>query len=77
MWKKKRDKTYGSKKLIHIAEHVNLSKFQGLSGIMSKLLTDRDVFQPDPNLRKEYEISEEELRNFVKITFLFLKNCYL
>lgn len=76
MWRKDRDKTYSSKELLHIAEHVYLTKFKGFSGLMSKLFTDCDVFQPDPALREYYEISEEELRNCVKKALLEIKNCY-
>lgn len=74
MWKRDRDKTYSSKELIDITERVDLTKFKGFSALMSKLFTDCDVFQPDPALRKYYEISGKELRNFVKKTVLEIKN---
>lgn len=76
MWKRDRDKTYSSKELLDITELVDLTKFKGFSALMSKLFTDCDVFQPDPALRKYYEISEKELRNFVKKTVLEIKNSY-
>ena len=34
--------------------------------IISKLFTDLDVFEPNPLLRENYEIGEEELRYFAK-----------
>jgi len=70
------DKTYSSKELLQIAEHVDLTKLKGFSGILSELFFDCDVFQPDPALRDFYEISEEELRNCVKKAFLKIKNGY-
>lgn len=76
LWRKDRDRTYSSKKLLEIAEHVDLTKFIGYSHIMSKLFIDCDGFQPDPALRESYEISEEELRNCVKKTVLEIKNGY-
>jgi hypothetical protein len=76
MWRRDRDKTYRSKELLQIAEHVDLTKLKGFSGILSKLFTDCDVFQPDPALRDFYEISEEELKNYVKEAFLKIKNGY-
>lgn len=76
MWGRDRDRTYSPKELLHIAEHVDLTKFIGFSGLMSKLFTDCDIFQPDPALRDDYEISEEELRNCVKEAFLEMKNGY-
>lgn len=76
MWSKDRDKTYSSQELLYLAEHVDLTQLKGFSGLMSKLFTDCDVFQPDPSLRKDYEISEKELKNCVQKTFLEIKNCY-
>ena len=43
-----------------------LIELKGFSTIISNLFTDCDVFEPDPNLREDYEISEIELKNCVK-----------
>jgi len=71
MWRRDRDRTYSD-----LEENIDLTKFIGFSGIISKLFTDCDVFQPDPALREDYELSEEELRNCVKEAFLKIKNDY-
>ena len=43
-----------------------LIESKGFSAIISNLFTDCDVFEPDPSLREDYEISEVELKNRVK-----------
>ena len=52
--------------MLYIIDNLKLKQFQGLSGILSKLFTDLDVFEPNPLLRDKYEIGEEELRYFAK-----------
>jgi len=47
-------------------DNLKLKQFQGLSSILSKLFTDLDVFEPNLLLRDDYEIVEEELRDFAK-----------
>ena len=37
-----------------------------LDDLFSRIFTACDVFEPDPDLRKHYEYSEEELRSFVR-----------
>jgi hypothetical protein len=61
----------------HKINDVELSKIEDFSGLMSKLFTDCDVFEADPAVRKEYEISEEDLRNFVKKAYLEILYKYL
>ena len=53
-----------------------LIELKGFSTIISNLFTDCDVFEPDPNLREDYEISEVELKNRVKKTLLEIKYRY-
>ena len=67
--------TYSSEELLNKIEHVDITKLEGFSALISDLFTDCDVFEPDSALRKDYEISEEEFRNCVKETFLKIKNC--
>mgnify|MGYP001036855663 CR=1 FL=1 len=43
-----------------------LVESKGFSTIISNLFTACDVFEPDPSLREDYEISEVELKNYVK-----------
>jgi len=38
--------------------------------IITQLFTAGEMFEPDPNLRNKYEISEEEFRDLVKKAFL-------
>ena len=53
-----------------------LIESKGFSTIISNLFTDCDVFEPDPSLREDYEISEVELKNRVKKTLLEIKYRY-
>lgn len=76
MWRVDRDKAYDSEELFHKIKHVNLTKLKGFSALISDLFTDCDIFEPDAALRDDIEISEEELKNCVKKTFLEIKNCY-
>ena len=43
-----------------------LVESKGFSTIISNLFTACDVFEPDPSLIEDYEISEVELKNYVK-----------
>lgn len=76
MWKSDRDKTYNSEELIYITENFKLTEIDGFSSIISDLFLDCEAFEADPLLRKDYEISEEELRNCVKKTLLEIKDRY-
>ena len=53
-----------------------LIESKGFSAIISNLFTDCNVFEPDPSLREDYEISEVELKNCVKKTLLEIKDRY-
>ena len=59
-------KEYRWEIMLYIIDNLKLKQFQGLSSILSKLFTDLDVFEPNPLLRDNYEIGEEELRYFAK-----------
>jgi len=48
----------------------------GFSSLISDLFLDCELFEADPLLREDYEISEEELRNCVKKTLLEIKDRY-
>ena len=52
--------------MLYIIDNLKLKQFQGISIIINKLFTDLDVFESDPLLREDYEIDEQELRNFAK-----------
>ena len=45
--------------LVYIIDNLKLIQFQGFSSLISKLFTDCDVFEPDPMLREDYEISKK------------------
>lgn len=68
------DKDRKWKDMLYIIDNLELKQFQGLSSIISKLFTDLDVFEEDPLLREDYEIDEEELRDFAKDALSKLKN---
>ena len=71
-----RDKNQSSKELLDKIKDVELTKFKGFSILISDLFTDCDVFEPNSALREDSEISEEELKNRVKKTFLEMKERY-
>jgi len=60
------EKEYRWETMLYIIDNLKLKQFQGLSSIISKLFNDLDVFEPNPLLREDYEIGEEELRYFAK-----------
>jgi hypothetical protein len=62
--------------MIYIIDNLKLKEFQGLSIIINKLFTDLDVFEADPLLREDYEIGEQELRNFAEEALLKMKKYY-
>ena len=70
MWKSDRDKTYNSEKLVYITEKFKLTKVNGFPSLISDLFLDCELFEVDPLLRKDYEIFEKKLRNYVKKTLL-------
>lgn len=71
-----RDKNYSMKNLLDKAEAVEFTKFKGFSALILDLFIYCDVFEPGSDLRADYEISEEELKNGVKETLLKIKERY-
>ena len=57
--------------------NLELSKLEGFSSLISELINDYDIFEPNLNLRENYEICEEELNNRVKTVFLEIQYFYL
>ena len=79
IWRLNRDKKYSPEEIYIINLKINnekLAESKGFSTIISNLFTDCDVFEPDPSLREDYEISEVELKNCVKKTLLEIKSRY-
>ena len=70
-----RDKEYSSEEILKIYNE-KLIESKGFSTIILNLFTDCDVFEPDPSLREDYEISEIELKNCVKKTLSEIKYRY-
>ena len=62
-----RDKEYSTEEILKI-NNEKLIESKGFSTIISHLFTGCDVFELDPSLREDYEISEIELKNCVKKT---------
>lgn len=52
--------------MLYIVDNLKLEQFQGLSSVISKLFTDLDVFEPDSSVREDYEIDEQELRDYAE-----------
>ena len=68
-----RDKDKKWEDMLYIIDNFELKQFQGISSVISKLFTDLDVFEPDPLLREDYEIDEQELRNLAEEALSKLK----
>ena len=75
IWRLNRDKEYSTEEILKI-NNEKLIESKGFSTIISNLFNDCDVFEPDPNLREDYEISEVALKNCVKKTLLEIKYRY-
>ena len=75
IWRLNRDKEYSTEEILKI-NNEKLIESKGFSTIISNLFTDCDVFEPDPSLREDYEISEIELKNCVKKTLSEIKYRY-
>ena len=75
IWRLNRDKEYSTEEILKI-NNEKLIESKGFSTIISNLFTDCDVFEPDPSLREDYELSEVELKNCVKNTLLEIKYRY-
>ena len=75
IWRLNRDKEYITEEILKI-NNEKLIELKGFSTIISNLFTDCDVFEPDPSLREDYEISEVELKDCVKKTLLEIKSRY-
>ncbi len=67
-WKSDRDKTYNSEE----TENFKLTEIDGFSSLISDLFLDCELFEAEPLLREDYEISEED----VKKTMLEIKDRY-
>ena len=75
IWRLNRDKEYSTEEILKI-NNEKLIESKGFSTIISNLFTDCDVFEPNPSMREDYEISEVELKNRVKKTLLEIKYRY-
>ena len=65
IWRLNRDKEYSTEEILKI-NNEKLIESKGFSTIISNLFIDCDVFEPNPSMREDYEISEVELKNRVK-----------
>ena len=76
IWKFDRDRTSNLKDLSYIIKNFELTKIDEFSDLILKLFNDCEVFEPDPLLREDYEIDENELRECVKKTLLKIEHRY-
>ena len=72
IWRLNRGKKYSSKEILKI-DNEKLIESKGFSAITPPLFIDCDVFEPDPSLSEDYDISEIELKNCVKKTLSEIK----
>lgn len=75
IWRLDRDREYNSEEVLKI-DNEKLIESMGFSAIVSYLFTDCDVFEPDPTLRGDNEISEIELKGCVEKALSEIKYRY-
>lgn len=76
MWVVDRDKLYNSEELFYIKKNFTLTEIDGFLYLILDVFLDCELFEAEPLLREDYEISEEELRNCVNKTLLEIKDRY-
>lgn len=76
MWRIDRDNKSNLKELFDTINNQELTKLEGFSPPLSSLFVECDVFELDSSLRGNSNISEEELRIYVKKTLLEMKKRY-
>ena len=75
IWRLDCDKSYRYEEMLEL-DNEKLLESKGFADLISNLFMECDVFEPDPSLREDDDISEIELKNYVKKTLLEIKDRY-
>ena len=76
IWSTNNNKNQSWEEFLYIINNFKLNEFDGFSSLTSKLFTDIDIVETNPLFREDYQISKEELKDYIKIILLEMKNKY-
>jgi len=76
IWSMNRDKPKTWNEFLAIINNFKLNQFEGFSSVISRLFEDIEIVQSDPLFKEDYEITEEQLKERIKVILLEIKNKY-
>ena len=76
IWSINNDKNEYWEEFLFIIDNFKLNEFDGFSSLTSKLFTDIDIVESNPIFKEDYQITEEELKERIKLILLEMKNKY-
>ena len=76
IWSTNNDKNGSWEEFTFIINNFKLNEFDGFSSLTSKLFTDIDIVESNPIFKEDYQITEEELKERIKLILLEMKNKY-
>ena len=76
IWSTNNDKDKSWEEFLFIINNFKLNEFDDFSSLTSKLFEDIDIVETDPLFRQDYQITEEELMERIRIILLEMKNKY-
>lgn len=75
IWSANKDKEKPWEEFLFIINNFKLNKFEGFSALTSKIIKDMDIVETNSFL-EDYQITEKELKDRIKIILLEMKNKY-
>lgn len=74
IWSINNDKYKSWEEFVFIINNFKLNEFDNFSSLTSRLFEYIDIVEVDKNLRQNYEITEKELKDQIKIILSKMKN---
>ena len=74
IWSINNDKYESWEEFVFIINNFKLNEFDNFSSLTSRLFEYIDIVEVDKNLRQNYEITEKELKDQIKIILSKMKN---
>lgn len=74
IWSTNNDKNKSWEEFIFIINNFKLNEFDNFSSLTSELFEYIDIVEIDPTFRQDYEITEKELKDRIKIILSKMKN---
>ena len=75
IWSTNNNKDNSWQEFIFIINNFKLNEFEGFSALTSEIMTDLDIVETNSFL-EDYQITEKEFKNRIKIILLEMKNKY-